>query len=126
MNGRRYFGEVHIVHYEDEYDNLTAALEDAKGDGVAVLGYFIDIRSEWTSAVRDALILFSERTRKNLSLIESFKPHSKNMILKIMLAKYHFPCWISLVATFKITSGKYSQSRHQVCETRNDIRFTRP
>ena len=44
MNGRRYFGEVHIVHYEDEYNNLGEALEDAKGDGVAVLGYFIDVR----------------------------------------------------------------------------------
>ena len=44
MNGRRYFGEVHIVHYEDEYHNLGEALEDAKGDGVAVLGYFIDVR----------------------------------------------------------------------------------
>ena len=44
INGRRYFGEVHIVHYEDEYDNLGEALEDAKGDGVAVLGYFIDVR----------------------------------------------------------------------------------
>ena len=84
INGRRYFGEVHIVHYEVEYHNLrrvfkmiiarlgakpiklklqkhppirgrvksidlktdvSEALEDAKGDGVAVLGYFIDVRS---------------------------------------------------------------------------------
>ena len=57
INGRRYFGEVHIVHYEDEYDNLGEALEDAKGDGVAVLGYFIDVR------------FFKAKLRKTLKIL---------------------------------------------------------
>jgi len=56
INGRRYFGEVHIVHYEDEYDNLGEALEDSKGDGVAVLGYFIDVRDDENESELDRII----------------------------------------------------------------------
>jgi len=41
LNGRRYFSEVHLVHYKTEYGGLN---DDSlgNGDGLAVLGYFID------------------------------------------------------------------------------------
>lgn len=42
VDGRRYFSEVHFVHFNsDRHTGLTAeALAD--GEGLAVLGYFID------------------------------------------------------------------------------------
>ena len=41
LNGMRYFSEVHLVHYKTEYGGLN---DDSlnNGDGLAVLGYFID------------------------------------------------------------------------------------
>ena len=41
LNGQRYFAEVHLVHYKTEYGGLN---DDSlgNGDGLAVLGYFID------------------------------------------------------------------------------------
>ena len=37
-----YFSEVHFVHYNTRYGSLGEAAD--KEDGLAVLGYFIDVR----------------------------------------------------------------------------------
>ena len=39
-----YFSEVHFVHYNTRYGSLGEAAD--KEDGLAVLGYFIDVRYE--------------------------------------------------------------------------------
>ena len=36
----RYFSEVHLVHYKEEYGTIGDSLD--KGDGLAVLGFFIE------------------------------------------------------------------------------------
>ena len=43
LNGWRYFSEVHFVHYKTEYGGLNSALNVGSGDGLAILGYLIDV-----------------------------------------------------------------------------------
>lgn len=40
IDDKRYFSELHLVHYNTKYSNLTASL--SHGDGLAVLGFFMD------------------------------------------------------------------------------------
>ena len=40
LNGKRFYSELHIVHFKAEYGGLKEAL--AHNDGLAVLGFFID------------------------------------------------------------------------------------
>ena len=42
LNGKQYFGELHIVHYNTKYDNVGAAAPES--DGLAVLGFFIEVK----------------------------------------------------------------------------------
>jgi len=41
FNGKQYFGELHIVHYNTKYESLSVAAD--KSDGLAVLGFFIEV-----------------------------------------------------------------------------------
>ena len=41
INEKKFFSEAHFVHYNLKYKNFDAAVE--QHDGLAVLGYFIDI-----------------------------------------------------------------------------------
>ena len=42
VDGKRFFSELHLVHYNTKYTNLTASLSHS--DGLAVLGFFLDDR----------------------------------------------------------------------------------
>ena len=41
INGFKYFSEIHLEHWKAEYESFETAL--TKPDGLAVLGYFIEI-----------------------------------------------------------------------------------
>ena len=41
VNGRQYFGELHIVHYNTKYDSIETAV--SQPDGLAVCGFFIEV-----------------------------------------------------------------------------------
>lgn len=41
IDGKRYFGELHAVHYNTKYANFAQAAD--KPDGLAVFGWFIDV-----------------------------------------------------------------------------------
>ena len=41
IDGERHFAEVHFVHYKYKYGGLVESLDH--GDGLAVLGFFIDV-----------------------------------------------------------------------------------
>jgi len=44
LDDKRYFSEVHLVHYKEEYGTIGDSLD--KGDGLAVLGFFIETGAE--------------------------------------------------------------------------------
>lgn len=41
VDGKQYFGELHVVHYNTKYPNIGAAINQS--DGLAVFGWFIDV-----------------------------------------------------------------------------------
>ena len=41
ISKEKYFSEAHFVHYNTKYDSFDQAAD--KTDGLAVLGYFIDV-----------------------------------------------------------------------------------
>ena len=41
LNGKKYFGEMHIVHRDKSLYNLTMGL--GQRNGVAVLGFFVEV-----------------------------------------------------------------------------------
>ena len=40
LEGKQYFSEVHLVHFKAEYETIGNSVN--KGDGLAVLGFFIE------------------------------------------------------------------------------------
>nr|XP_002127899.1 carbonic anhydrase 2-like [Ciona intestinalis] len=44
LNGKQYFAELHVVHYNTKYASIGEAVN--KPDGLAVLGVFVDINDE--------------------------------------------------------------------------------
>lgn len=46
VNGHRYAGEMHLVHYNRKYENLTIA--KPRPDGLAVLGIFFQLAENST------------------------------------------------------------------------------
>lgn len=43
VDGKAYFGELHAVFYNEKYKDLSEAA-NKEGDGLAVLGFFIEVR----------------------------------------------------------------------------------
>jgi len=41
VNGKQYFGELHIVHWNLKYDSFETAIHQT--DGLAVMGFFIEV-----------------------------------------------------------------------------------
>lgn len=64
MDGHRYFAELHIVHINKAYASLKEALQ--KQDGLAVLGFFIEIGEHnevfdrLLEPIRDGKVVFKE------------------------------------------------------------------
>ncbi|XP_078493796.1 carbonic anhydrase-like [Ciona intestinalis] len=54
LDGVQYFGELHIVHMNTKYANISVAL--ANSDGLAVLGFFVKIEGTTDNANFDVIL----------------------------------------------------------------------
>ena len=55
LNGVQYFAELHIVHYDTQYESISDAVN--KDAGLAVLGFFITVRIQPASMFKKSLEL---------------------------------------------------------------------
>jgi len=52
--GHHHFAEIHLVHFKEEYGSLGGSVD--KGDGLAVLGFFVDAATDHVENELDTLI----------------------------------------------------------------------
>ena len=43
----RFDGELHLVHYNEVYDNISQAVAEGMGNGLAVVGIFLKEVTDW-------------------------------------------------------------------------------
>jgi len=54
VDGHRHFAEIHLVHWKEEYGSIGDSVD--KGDGLAVLGFFVDSTDDHEENELDELI----------------------------------------------------------------------
>jgi len=47
LNGEMFDGELHLVHYNEVYDNISQAVAEGMGNGLAVVGIFLKEVTDW-------------------------------------------------------------------------------
>ncbi|NXE95873.1 CAH9 anhydrase, partial [Menura novaehollandiae] len=71
INGRRFAAEIHVVHYNTKYNNLTEA--KVQPDGLAVLGAFLEVGPRQNSYYHEILKhLFEIREVGQETLVSGF------------------------------------------------------
>jgi len=139
VDGKQYFGEMHIVHYNSKYKDISEAINYQ--DGLAVLGVFIDkVQDNSTSYMEPIFKALSLVSQLNTDVEAQVEKFSISDLLPEDLSQYYrysgslttptcneTVTWTVFKKTVQISSFKADLLRNKVSKTfTSNFRPTQP